>query len=545
MQNASTSSPTGAGRAPAVATHALTRAFGWTGSDSFAQHDVSELLHLLLDKLETALGDRAQELRDLTQIKTQGYVRCTEIDYTSTRDDVSVVLNLPVKGCATLRDSFDALLRPERLDGSNLYDAGPGRGRQPAEMGTRLLSLPPFLFLALRRFDIDMLTGRAVKLHSRLEYPEKLDLSSHTSNPRDRYSLHSVLVHGGSLHGGHYYVYCIPPEAESPGYVRFNDRRVDAASREQAVADPAGGTDKRSASRSLSSAYLLCYVRDADAPKALPRVPAPVPAALATQLALATELEVAEEQRRREAELLVSVPVFTLPLLRERARGPGLVSDGVTVTVQVSRLRALEHACPAIGQLSCGAQTNPLTIWRCATRRNGTVRPTQPVSESMLTAPLGRGLAGFPAQNPVVPPVFAHRLATHQAPTSLVFVKAYLPGLAEVNGNAAVATDCLRVADVLLLTKEAVLADFMPAFRAALVDAERRLLGRMVTSADAELMLFEELTDARANVLDPTCTVHALGLRHGDVIVVASVPSEASSLEDMAAEAAAAMSGGL
>ena len=45
----------------------------------------------------------------------------------------------------------------------------------------------------------------------RYEFPEKLDLSEFLKEPEEAtYTLHSVLVHSGDNHGGHYVAYICP-----------------------------------------------------------------------------------------------------------------------------------------------------------------------------------------------------------------------------------------------------------------------------------------------------------------------------------------------
>ena len=104
-----------------------------------------------------------------------------------------------------------------------------GFGLQDARKGCRFLDFPPVLQLQLKRFEYDAIGDAMVKVNDRFEFPVELDLSpflyveqnsSTTSQgggeekkidrPRCLYSLHSVLVHTGSVHGGHYYAFIRP-----------------------------------------------------------------------------------------------------------------------------------------------------------------------------------------------------------------------------------------------------------------------------------------------------------------------------------------------
>lgn len=124
------------------------------------------------------------------------------------------------------------------------------------------------------------------------------------------YELHSVLVHAGDVHGGHYYAYIRPSsgfayggpaaapesgermeedeeeeiqvsppsgeqgvEASGDGngkWYRFNDEQVYEVSKMEAVDNCFGRTTSRKGLQfpsSMSSAYMLVYVRKADGPK--------------------------------------------------------------------------------------------------------------------------------------------------------------------------------------------------------------------------------------------------------------------------------------
>ena len=71
-----------------------------------------------------------------------------------------------------------------------------------------------------------------VQINDRYEFPEELDLDrdnrrymSRTADPKVRnlYRLHSVLVHSGGVHGGHYYAFIRPTGST---YLKFDDEKV-------------------------------------------------------------------------------------------------------------------------------------------------------------------------------------------------------------------------------------------------------------------------------------------------------------------------------
>jgi len=68
-----------------------------------------------------------------------------------------------VKGCKTLRDSFENYVAVETMEGENKYMAE-GFGLQDAKMGVIFKSFPPVLHLQLKRFEYDIQRDSMVKV---------------------------------------------------------------------------------------------------------------------------------------------------------------------------------------------------------------------------------------------------------------------------------------------------------------------------------------------------------------------------------------------
>lgn len=71
-----------------------------------------------------------------------------------------------------------------------------------------------------------------MQINDRYEFPEELDLDIEDGkylspnadrSVRNKYRLHSVLVHSGGIHGGHYYAYINPTGNQ---WLKFDDERV-------------------------------------------------------------------------------------------------------------------------------------------------------------------------------------------------------------------------------------------------------------------------------------------------------------------------------
>merc|ERR1712223_1158005 len=166
--------------------------------------------------------------------KMISFIRCKNVDYTSSRTESFYDIQLNIKGKKNIIESFRDYIKTENLDGENRYDAGPNHGLQDAEKGILFSSFPPVLHLHLMRFQYDPITDSSVKFNDRFEFPETLDLSEfikHSEQDQDhvqgaeamevdeavmpsrqdcQYVLHAVLVHSGDNHGGHYVVFINP-----------------------------------------------------------------------------------------------------------------------------------------------------------------------------------------------------------------------------------------------------------------------------------------------------------------------------------------------
>ena len=84
----------------AVNTKILTNSLGWATLDSFTQHDVQEFLRVLLDKLESKMKGTCVEgaVPRLFEGKMSSYIKCKNVEYTSTRIETFYDIQLNIKG---------------------------------------------------------------------------------------------------------------------------------------------------------------------------------------------------------------------------------------------------------------------------------------------------------------------------------------------------------------------------------------------------------------------------------------------------------------
>jgi ubiquitin carboxyl-terminal hydrolase 7 len=186
-------------------------------------------------------------------------------------------ISLEVANCGSLEESFARFTAPQRLIGENQYDTD--QGKQPAILETHFETVPPVLYLHLRRFRYDPVSGKLAKINDRFTFPTVYSLSG--SNP---YELFGVLVHSGTAEFGHYYAFLRP--TPNPEWFEFNDSSVRAVPAYEAVDRNFGdGVNP-------STAYMLIYLQKSS-------IPALFSAPDAPQLGFPLEPEEEEEDRER------------------------------------------------------------------------------------------------------------------------------------------------------------------------------------------------------------------------------------------------------
>ncbi|KAH0451894.1 hypothetical protein IEQ34_019193 [Dendrobium chrysotoxum] len=269
-----------------VATKELTKSFGWDTYDSFMQHDVQELNRVLCEKLEDKMKGTVVEgtIQQLFEGHHMNYIECINVDYKSRRKESFYDLQLDVKGCRDVYASFDKYVEVERLEGDNKYQAEQ-YGLQDAKKGVLFIDFPPVLQLQLKRFEYDFMRDTMVKINDRYEFPLQLDLDrddgKYLSPDADRsvrnlYTLHSVLVHSGGVHGGHYYAFIRPILSDQ--WFKFDDERVTKEEMKRALEEQYGGEEELPQTNpgfnntpfkftKYSNAYMLVYIRESDKDK--------------------------------------------------------------------------------------------------------------------------------------------------------------------------------------------------------------------------------------------------------------------------------------
>ncbi|KAJ3173620.1 hypothetical protein HDU88_002708 [Geranomyces variabilis] len=377
----------------AVSTTELTKSFGWDALDSFAQHDVQEFNRVLQDNLESKMkGTRAEgAISRLFVGKMKSYIRCLNVDYESSRMEDFYDIQLNVKGCKTLKESFDEYVAVETLDGDNKYMAE-DHGLQEAKKGVIFTQFPPILHLQLKRFEYDFYRDVMVKINDRHEYPSEIVLDGYLADEADKsvpqkYHLHGVLVHSGDLHGGHYCAF-LRPTADNKWY-KFDDDRVTPATKKEVFDENFGGEVVSIGGRQgikikrFTNAYMLVYIRDTDRDQVLaPVTTSDIPAHLLAKLEEERIQVEAETKEREEAHLFTTIKVLRD---EDTAQHHGFDmwnfdSANPAATFKVAKADKFAKFRSHLTQ-QLGLSRDKFRLWTLNGRQNRTIRPDSIVGD--------------------------------------------------------------------------------------------------------------------------------------------------------------------
>ncbi|CAM8927423.1 unnamed protein product [Rhodiola kirilowii] len=395
-----------------VSTKELTKSFGWDTHDSFMQHDVQELNRVLCEKLEDKMKGTVVEgtIQQLFEGHHMNYIECINVDYKSTRKESFYDLQLDVKGCKDVYASFDKYVEVERLEGDNKYQAE-GHGLQDAKKGVLFIDFPPVLQLQLKRFEYDFMRDTMVKINDRYEFPLQLDLDrenrKYLSPDADRsvrnlYTLHSVLVHSGGVHGGHYYAYIRPGLSDQ--WFKFDDERVTKEDIKRALEEQYGGEEELPHTNpgfnntpfkftKYSNAYMLVYIRESDKEKVICNVDEKD---IAEHLRIRLKKEQEEKEQKRkykaQAHLYTIIKVARDEDLREQIGKDiffDLVDHDKVRNFRIQKQMPFNLFKEEIAK-EFGVPVQCQRFWFWAKRQNHTYRPNRPLTPQEELQPVGQ-----------------------------------------------------------------------------------------------------------------------------------------------------------
>ncbi|KAI7847583.1 hypothetical protein BDC45DRAFT_541802 [Circinella umbellata] len=384
-----------------VDTQEVTRSFGWNQSEAFSQHDVQEFNRLLQDALEIRMKNTPADgaIKKLFEGKMKSYIKCINVNYESSRLEDYYDIQLNVKGCKNLEESFKDYIAVETLEGDNKYMAE-GHGLQDAKKGVSFENFPPVLHLQLKRFEYDLQKYTMIKINDRHEFPLEIDLESYLSPDADRtqsykYALHGVLVHSGEVSSGHYFAFVKP--TKDGKWLKFDDERVIPASEKEVLEGNYGGEllggigmngqPIMGGIKRITSAYMLVYIRESMRDEILqPLDQHDIPEHLVKKLEM--EHQQREKEKREKEQMHRYMRMFLVTdqdfenntgfdfvELHERSGKLSLQPQSILKDQKYGDF--LQELAETLGK-----NVNEFRLWLLMNRQNRTIRPETPLINS-------------------------------------------------------------------------------------------------------------------------------------------------------------------
>ena len=201
-------------------------------------------------------------------------ITCKHVKYSSQKEESFNDIQLVVKDCKSIEESFNNFTANEELNGNNQYQTDK-YGKQDAIKKTVFSSLPKILIIQLKRFEYNIEHKQMDKVYSACSFQKQLDLTKYTNNTihntNTKYVCRGVIVHSGNIDNGHYYAFI---HDKNNNWYKFNDSIVEHAYEYEVFDNNYGGElffytystnfgkitkTKRGQN---ASAYLLMYVRE-------------------------------------------------------------------------------------------------------------------------------------------------------------------------------------------------------------------------------------------------------------------------------------------
>ena len=177
-------------------------------------------------------------------------------------------IQLEIKGCNNIEDSFKNYCKTEIMDGDNKINCEVCNIKRTCHKRQIFKSLPNILVIALKRFEFDYDTMEKIKLNSYLKFPFELDMKDYliedNKETNTLYELAGITIHDGMADFGHYYDFIKAPDN---CWYKFDDKNVKKFNEEEIPREAFGDQyseskrEKDEESEEENNAYILIYTK--------------------------------------------------------------------------------------------------------------------------------------------------------------------------------------------------------------------------------------------------------------------------------------------
>lgn len=142
------------------------------------QKDVDEFFTILMQRLEELMKGK-QEAKDMENIFGGVFANefiCKDCPHYSQREESFTAISLDVKNKRSIKESLEAYVEGEMLEGDNAFYCEKCEKKVAAHMRCCIKRLPNTLFIILKRFEFNLDTLAKYKLNDYVEFPMELDM---------------------------------------------------------------------------------------------------------------------------------------------------------------------------------------------------------------------------------------------------------------------------------------------------------------------------------------------------------------------------------
>ncbi|EHK45664.1 hypothetical protein TRIATDRAFT_40314 [Trichoderma atroviride IMI 206040] len=249
------------------------RTYEDTYIDINSQMDVDEFYNLLFDRLEAQLprDDQKRELRGIYGGQLVQQIKSQECTHVSERFEPFSAIQCDINGKRTLRESLEAYVGGEIMEGDNRYKCSSCDRHVDAVKRACLKDVPDNLIFHLKRFDFSLRTFQRSKINDYFSFPRTIDMRPYTIDhlrdpaadvgQEDIFELVGILVHSGTAESGHYYSFIRERTStdDQPRWFEFNDDNVSLWDSRNMANQTFGGPGQQSVHDTNGTGYAKNY----------------------------------------------------------------------------------------------------------------------------------------------------------------------------------------------------------------------------------------------------------------------------------------------
>lgn len=205
--------------------------------ESFQQNDSADFIRIFIDfihkglkrEVEIKVSGKPTNMYDKLKVKsiqswasffnkdysfiikefysqTLSLTSCPECHYITTNHEPMMVISLTLKPeYSSIYDCLDEYVKEHILDTNNSWKCDQCKKQVCPHKKVNFWELSPVLIFQIKQYR------HGVKLNKHVSFPETLSMKKYCLNLKNHnlnYSLSSICIHSGGLHGGHYYAMC-------------------------------------------------------------------------------------------------------------------------------------------------------------------------------------------------------------------------------------------------------------------------------------------------------------------------------------------------